>query len=202
MTLPSLVGKYQKKVTVTKLKKSFASLQEIIRLSEKDNGEMSEWVFPENVDYAANESEFFKKYFLPYMKVVGKSGFYSPSRESYPIYNIDGNNAIEVLYWHILPDGSAIGMFSNVPNGYIWVFIDINSKKGPNRLGKDIFMTEIFRNKRVVFSPTDFIPSKRDELVNHSNYPCKKGTYVKYAGGSCGKLIQYNSWEIKDYYPW
>lgn len=204
MTLPSLVGKYQKKVTATKLKKSFATLQEIIRLSEKDNGEMSEWDFPKNADYAANESEFFKKYFLPYMKVVGKSGYYSPSRESYQIYNINGGTAINVLYWHILPDGSSIGMFSNVPGTYCWIFIDINANKGPNTLGKDIFMTEIYRQKRLLMWPTyDYrVYLDKNTLKTAPTYGCQKGGSGQYAGGYCGQLIQQDGWEIKDYYPW
>lgn len=204
MTLPSLVGNYQKKETVAKLKKSYATLQELIRLSEKDNGEMSEWGFPENADYAANESEFFKKYFLPYMKVIGKSGSYAPDRVAYKVYNINGVSAINVLYWHILPDGSAIGMFSNIPGTYCWIFIDINANKGPNRLGKDIFMTEIYRKKRLTLWPSyDYtVYVKRQNLINDSNYGCQKGGSGQYAGGCCGQLIQQDGWEIKDDYPW
>ena len=36
MTLPALVGKYQKKVTVTRLKKFYSTMQQAIQLAEKD----------------------------------------------------------------------------------------------------------------------------------------------------------------------
>lgn len=199
MTLPAITQKIDKQITVSKLKKSFSTLQQVIRLSEKDNGEVAEWTFPSETDYAANKSEFFKKYFEPYFKVVGKAGFHSPEHAQYRVYNIDGDGAISVLYWHILPDGTAIGMFANKPGSYIWIFIDINSKQGPNRLGKDVFMTELYRNKRLVML---WNLKERDDIINDTLYPCKKGTHIKYAGGSCGNLIEHDGWQIKDDYPW
>lgn len=204
MTLPSITQKIDKQITVSKLKKSFSTLQQVVRLSEKDNGEVSEWDFPAEVNYAANDSEFFKKYFLPYFKVVGKAGFYAPERAEYRIYNVDGDSAIAVLYWHILPDGTAIGMFSNVPGGYIWIFMDLNAKNPPNRLGKDVFMTELYREKRVVMwgYGAAYIEQTRERMLNDYGYPCKKGTHKQYAGGFCGNLMIMDGWEIKDDYPW
>lgn len=197
MTFPAIIQKIDKQITVSKLKKSYATLQEIIKLSEKDNGEVSEWTFPSETDYAANKSEFFKKYFEPYFKVVGRAGYHSPEHASYPLYNIDGDPSIYVLYWHILPDGTAIGMFSNIT--YFWIFIDINSKQGPNRLGKDVFMTELYRNKRLVMLWNN---KNRNIMINDSIYPCKKGTHHQYAGGLCGNLIEHDGWQIKEDYPW
>ena len=199
MTLPTITQKIDKQITVSKLKKSYSMLQQVVRLSEKDNGEVSEWTFPEGQDYAANKSEFFKKYFEPYFKVVGRAGFYSSERVSYNVYNIDGDRAIDVLYWHIMPDGTAIGMYINIVNNYIWIFIDINAKQGPNRLGKDIFMTELYRKKRLVML---WDLKDRDNIINNTLYPCKKGTHQQYAGGSCGNLIEHDGWEIKADYPW
>lgn len=204
MTLPAITQKIDKQVTVSKLKKSFSTLQQVIRLSEKDNGEVAEWTFPSETDYAANKSEFFKKYFEPYFKVVGKAGFHSPEHAQYRVYNIDGDGAISVLYWHILPDGTAIGMFANTPGNYIWILIDINSKQGPNRLGKDVFMTELYREKRLVMwgYGAKYIEQTRERMLNDASYPCKKGTHSHYAGGFCGTLMLMDGWQIKDDYPW
>ena len=199
LTLPSITQKIDKQITVSKLKKSYSTLQQIIKLSEKDNGEVASWEFIEDTDYAANNSDFFKKYFEPYFKIVGRKGYHTFEHADYPIYNIDGDDAIHVLSWHILPDGTAIGVFSNCSNGgYLWIFIDINAKQGPNRLGKDIFMTELYRRKRLVMLWNSI---DRDSMINDPLYPCAKGTHIKYAGGSCGNLIQTDGWEIKDDYP-
>lgn len=210
MTLPTVKQKIDKQITVSKLKKSFATMYEIIRLSEKDNGEVWEWPFEKEVyDQAFNESDFFKKYFESYIKKVGTFGNKSVAKDNHEIYSIDGLRIGSVQSWAVLPDGSSFGVFYNpgiaggVPDGgaYMWVFLDINAKDGPNRLGKDIFITELVRNKRLIMWGSSS-SSKRDNLINNSNYPCKKGTNVPYAGGSCGALIQADGWQIKDDYPW
>ena len=65
----------------------------------------------------------------------------------------------------------------------------------------DVFMTELYRNKRLemVWS---YLAKNREQMLNDSLYPCKKGTHKQYAGGLCGTLIELDGWEIKDDYPW
>ncbi len=213
ITLPVITQKIDKLITVSKLKKSVATLNEIIRLSEKDNGEVWEWDFPgtanENYDRNFIESEFFKKYFEPYIKIVGKCKGENIQSAAYPIYNIDWGVRSTIWSWIILPDGTAIGIFNNPglesePGGgyYMWIFIDINADKKPNMLGKDIFIAELVRNKRIVLWGSSV--KNRDGLINdkYHIYSCTKGTNQQYAGGYCGALIQADGWEIKDDYPW
>lgn len=45
ITIPSLISNYQKKSTVTQLKKTYATISNAIRLSEDENGELSGWEF-------------------------------------------------------------------------------------------------------------------------------------------------------------
>ncbi len=205
MTIPVITQKIDKQTTVSKLQKSFAALHEIIKLSEKDNGEVWEWDW-ENVVYGSDfiESDFFKKYFAPYIKVIGNYG-----GGSYRIYTIDGVYCTSLDSWIVLPDGSAFGIFNNsgVGNtnpgggGYLWIFIDINGKNKPNRIGKDIFMAEIVRKKRLVMWGSS--SKNRDSLItDRVGYSCKKGTSQQYGGGYCGALIQMDGWQIKDDYPW
>lgn len=209
MTLPVITQKVDKQVTVSKLKKSLATMYEIVRLSEADNGEVWTWDFSEeSYEHAFVESNFFKKYFEPYIKKVGNYGEKSIQQTAYGCYTIDGTRRTCATSWVILPDGSAFGIFNNAgidgsaPGGgsYMWIFLDINAMKGPNRLGKDIFMAELVRNKRVVMWGNG---SEREKLINDNyGYSCKKGTGQGYAGGYCGALIQADGWEIKDDYPW
>ncbi len=206
MTIPGYIEKTAKQVTVSKLKKSYSNLQQVIRLSEAENGEVSTWPF-EYGSYDSNfvNSELFKKYFLPYIKVVGQYGLESPEKVYYQLYTIDG----EISYagsnaFIVFPDGTSIGTLLNYTGGgtnYLWIFIDINGKSGPNRLGKDVFMTELLRNNRLVMWG-DSGTGDRDYLINDVRYSCKKGTGQKYAGGFCGALIQMDGWQIKDDYPW
>lgn len=209
MTLPVITQKIDKQTTVAKLKKSFATMHELILLSEKDNGEVWEWTFEDNIyDHAFNESDFFKKYFEPYIKKIGNYGEKSVSKEKYSLYTLDGNIINTIQSWAVLPDGSSFGLFNNAgvdgnkPGGgsYLWIFIDINGKNKPNMLGKDIFIAELVRKKRLIMWGDGVT---RDRLINDTNgYSCKTGTQGGFAGGFCGALIQADGWEIKDDYPW
>ena len=209
LTLPVIIPKIDKAITVNQLKKSFSTLYQLILLSEKDNGEVWEWESPDEYSYTFNESEFFKKYFEPYLKKVVDYKSNLPNVE-YATYNIDGDRVPLARSWTILPDGSSIGLFNNsggedgsLPGGgtYMWIFIDVNNKQPPNRLGRDIFMAELVRNKRIVMWGSDY--NNRNSLITDKyGYSCKKGTHERYAGGNCGALIQMDGWEIKDDYPW
>lgn len=208
MTLPVITQKIDKQITVSKLKKSLSTMYEIVRLSEAANGEVWTWNFSEDeYDYAFTETDFFKKYFEPYIKTVGNYGGKSVQQAAYLCQNLDGARKTCATSWVILPDGSSFGMFSNAATGeaapgggsYMWIFLDINAMKGPNMLGKDIFMAELVRHKRVVMWGNGL---SRDRLINDNLYACKKGTGQDFSGGTCGALIQADGWEIKDDYPW
>ena len=41
MTMPMIIAKYQKKVTVERLKKFYSVMMNVINLSESENGEMA-----------------------------------------------------------------------------------------------------------------------------------------------------------------
>ena len=206
MTIPGYIEKTDKQVTVSKLKKSYSNLQQAIRLSEAENGEVSTWSFEKgSEDYNFVNSELFKNYILQYIKIDGQYGIKSPEKVYYQLYTIDGETSYAGSDAFIaLPDGTSIGAFLNYTgpgSNYLWIFIDINGKSGPNRLGKDVFMTELLRNNRLVMWG-DSGTRDRDYLINGFGYSCKKGTGQKYAGGYCGALIQMDDWQIKDTYPW
>ena len=184
---------YQKEVTVQKLKKSYAAVCDLVKLSELDNGPLATWEFDSLENYDGVNSEFFKRYFEPYIIKLQK---YKPvdSEDFYGIHNIDGKKAISILRWYALPDGTGITMFSN-GTYYCWIFIDINASNPPNRLGKDIFMLEIQMLKKVRFWGTK-------DFANAFGYACRKGTGYQYAGGYCGAWIQAAGWKIPEGYPW
>ena len=73
MTIPTLVANYTKKVTATKVKKVFAELNQVVRLSEVENGPMNFWDFetPESID---TTRKFLVKYILPYYKNYQECG--------------------------------------------------------------------------------------------------------------------------------
>ncbi len=66
MTIPILMTAYRKKQTVTRLKRAYSIVQQSIRLSEDENGEVESW------DTKLNGDEFFKTYLANYIKYLDK----------------------------------------------------------------------------------------------------------------------------------
>ena len=143
MTLPALVGKYQKVQTVNQLKKNYSELNQALLIAQKDYGTIDSW---DLLDFEnANErSTFFgEKYLFPHIKTIKKCfpvSFDCWAEKTYTLdnktftLNNDGRGAFisasgySVLYWvHATGNGG-------------WFWVDTNGPlKKPNTLGKDIF---------------------------------------------------------------
>lgn len=205
-----LITNYQKKQTVTKLKKSYSVLSQAIRLSESDNGEIEGWE-------ASSEDMFFEKYLAPYMTVTSEFR-YSEIKNRLKYKRLNGS--IETR-WTPLYDGAKVyidnsgSMFfvatSNLsPRGYLTIAIDINGFSNPNVIGKDFFAFNIiFDNKNNMFAPkitpygannTSDMPfgTWKRENTKTGSYACSKSG----RGQFCAALIMIDEWEIKKDYPW
>ena len=198
ITVPLIYASYTKEVTVQKLKKAYVTVCEIVKLSELDNGPLKDWEFDKTTNIEGVNSDFFKKYFEPYIVGMKKYGTNTSDKVAYPVNNIDGKYIFNILTWYILSDGTSVSMFSDGTD-YCWIFVDINGSNNPNSLGKDIFMLEIQRKKTVIFSGHNVKDKSND---TDRNYSCKKATGQRFAGGYCGAWIQAAGWKIPDGYPW
>ncbi|MCM1339188.1 MAG: type II secretion system GspH family protein [Muribaculaceae bacterium] len=200
MTIPNLITNMQKKQTASKLVKAISTLNQIIKLSENENGEFSTW---EKTD---NQEEFLNKYLRPYTKVmqtcnpIEKCGYKSDVEwlqlngecKDYcaPVYGgrvpflaMDG---IVYTFGYITP-GLGIAMAGNDTI----IIIDINGKDKPNQFGKDIFF---FIRDEISNS---IIPFGADLTREEINKDCSKTGKGKY----CAALIRENGWTIPDGYP-
>lgn len=119
------------------------------------------------------------------------------------------NDGTHVIFGYSGHAGSGIGSSDKDTSylGAISFVIDVNGPKLPNRLGKDIFICKFpllgnaslifnqrfeFRYVGSTFNGYRILTESRDELFEN----CKT------VGEYCGALIQYDSWQIKDDYPW
>ncbi len=191
ITVPLIYVNYQKQSTISKLKKAYSEFSSAVRMSETENGPVSTW------DFTLTNKEFVEKYLEKFIIVntYGKERP-DPSVNAYVFYegyNLDGQklNTLSGVTWYNLADGTSFKIFSNIANGYFWIFIDLNSDSKPNRLGRDIFMFDLYKQSKFIFWPYDW-----------NIYTCKKGTGVQYAGGYCGAVIFNNGWEMPKDYPW
>ena len=202
LTLPSVIMNYQKKQTVVELKKVYAELQNAIKLSEIDNGPMSEWNFPEKCAHVDPEGAkpFIEKYYLPYFK--NAKLVKSPYKVSIGALHF-------VKYWVALDNGTIFGLHPCVDDEFIWLFVDLNGVKEPNKVGRDIFVFDAYKyggvgqNKyKLSFWGSYWDRNSVENLKNHKVYGCNKTNTDTLKNFHCGRLIELNNWEIPADYPW
>ena len=215
MTIPALIANYQKKQTVTQLKKAYTVLSQAVQRSILDNGEIESWDW-QSIYYA---DEFGKRYILPYLNGVNR--LKNQSAQGYSWTFLDGTSARNTPVYSLLD-----GMFfrfdsldfvndpdhTNYVKTHIKVSIDINGAKIPNQYGRDVFVFSIFpfdeRSKgKLVPGSNDQCGGggihnnfSRDGLVTSGCATCKSD-HTGYGFG-CAAVIMKDGWVIKDDYPW
>ena len=222
LTLPNLIANYQKKQAVTQLKATYSVLAQAFERAKADYGDMETWGLDSIRGQTSGEKEiytnFAETYFVPYIKTIKNYKITSLKTIGYKnIYKLDGTPDTSLLdtprYYVILPNGTITGFQldghcdashedsdGNTVCDSQWYYTDlyivtdINGKKAPNTLGKDIFVMSTMDNQ-FGFYRYKGLESNREWLLK----ACSKGSKEN---RHCGRLIQYDGWEIKDDYPW
>lgn len=209
MTMPNIIAGYEKKSTITSLKKSYTVLNQAFKQSEIDNGESINWEIG-----SFNATEYFAKYWKPYLKILHICGTaeecgYSSNT---PWYHSNGSpEGIHAILknWResvILADGTFMsgftyaGMYDNPDENNSeeysqgassQILVDINGGKKPNKFGRDVFYFVRVNGKGVL--PYGY--NDDDETIDKD---CAKNNF----GYKCAAKIIKNNWEIPDDYPW
>ena len=167
LTLPSVINKYQEKVTVTKVKKAYSTMNNALFSAISENGEVDTWDYPyynagtENVP----NTEVFASKILPYLKILKDCGISQRNCMLDVNYKLsDGSNwngytynRYRLYYKVILNDGSYLVIRFEYPkcngsgDGVVgdkcgWFLIDVNGDKKPNKFGQDVFLFIIRKN--------------------------------------------------------
>lgn len=207
MTLPAIVTDYRQKETVSRLKKTYSTLNQAILFTQKDFDLYQYWQTPSEIGKDAH----FEKYWKPYLKNIticttAKTCNYST--ETPWVYRngagvevtIAGENVLRQGIY--LTDGTFIligedNHWISPTNGgleyhmqYIW--IDTNGYKPPNMMGKDFFRLIIASDTNKLLA--DGISSSEENI----NASCSKNSNGSY----CAAKIIRDGWEIKEDYPW
>lgn len=217
LTLPALMTKYEKKVNATRAKQAFSLLSQAIKLSEVENGEAKYWEGNLSPDKGIKNTELFlNKYILPYMN----NPVYCGEGLGNDVVNKCGATVSAAGQTYLLANGIAVAIVSkgsrNSPNEseIMYITVDTNGPKRPNKLGSDKFF--------FVLNPSKgFIPFGGGN--NLSREDILKGITVSYDGGSmfisckqsksednpneeyrhgCTLLLMMDGWEFKDDYPY
>lgn len=207
ITIPTLITKYQKKVTVTRLKYAYSVLSQAIEQAEATNGDITNWNFDENV---------FEKYLMPNMKKVKKyNSVYGYNALGITYKQISGipETGLAVMYArtiYILANGTQIFFYPTSTNSTVkGLIIDINGFSKPNQFGKDLFCFFITKEHKLHpmgrYSTREcpFTSEPNNDRNILKNSPCYAYACNKNSRGMwCGALIMTDNWKIAPDYPW
>ena len=216
MTLPALIGNYKKKVTVTRLQRTYTVLAQAFERSRADNGDPSEWglgAYSNTEATAENLKEilesFSRVYMVPYLAKVQVNEFGTMRDIGYKKIKCNGTSCDNENFYLlskglilVLNDGTTLRVSMDTRNlgttedrddrwMFITIFADINGLQGPNETGKDIFAFIVHPSGKLGFYNTDTAYTRNQKL-----------NLCKSSGIRCGDLIMTDGWEIKDDYPY
>lgn len=217
ITIPTLISNYQKRQTVTRLKKVYSIVNQAIKLSEEEFGSIESW------DTDLNSIEFFNKYLRPHMNVSSaiKLGTYKHTprykrlngtiENTYTLFASNANlvtlNDGNLLFF----DSDSYNISQSKRNPLTLIFgVDINGFSGPNIIGKDFFLFCIIIDYSGQFNLPKVVPYG---AYNTSDMPfgeykrenTQKGSYACIKSGRgqfCSALIMLDNWQISNDYPW
>ena len=199
MTLPSIIGKYQKIVATTQLKKIYNVFSNAYLMSVEENGESKGWVYPmAQDDFKIGMENFYNMYFAPYLN------FHKTTiSKSYKIKNFNGDDAQFYRYAQMRlesPDGMCMFMWSN--SQYFVFTVDLNCEKSPNTVGRDVFdVFELSEQKGLAVFRLKQLTNGTYSREDYIEY-CKNFTYRSGVPGYCFTLFVYDGMEFKKDYPW
>ncbi len=218
VTIPSLIKNVEKEKTIVKLKNTYLEINEAIKLSEIEKGDMSKW------DRNIVISKYFDYYIAPYLKILSTEISTIQNNSYKKISNgYESNNTglivlrpSKKIKKYNLQSGAQV-FVSDSMNESVTIFIDINGNSQPNQFGKDVFMYRIYHTidtKGIKLVPFGYINTSEFTVVpaqmqpsrkflktgsNALNYGCNKQNG---RGMFCSALIMRDNWKIKSDYPW
>jgi prepilin-type N-terminal cleavage/methylation domain-containing protein len=212
ITIPILINGYQKKVMVSRLKQTYSMLTNVIRMSEEENGVLTNDEIKSGVNLYSNDTKgFFKKYFVPYM-----------SGTSYIIYDIKNQGS----WISKTPSGvknfnfgkgtycarnGVCFYFINHSSIYTYIIVDLNGPSKPNIVGHDIFYFSLnFSKKGAYIDGHVFTVNQNTSLsVLYDSGRGDGGSCNNYStgwanGSACTEIVIRNGWTISNdkRYPW
>jgi len=147
LTIPAVITKVTKDQYVTGLKKAYNTLKSVEKEAIREYGSIENWDWPDNV------TTMFEKYFLPHFDVLKNCGATTETGcfaegvtylkdSSYGTLN-------KTFYYKIVTSDGMSWAYSHLdgntpPASKGDFFVDVNGLKGPNRLGRDIFIFNFY----------------------------------------------------------
>lgn len=143
ITIPTVVQNASDSATISQVKKEYSQIQAAIKAAEPEEGKIWEWYTGGNVLDGMNKAY---QILSKYLKVTKNCGItdtgcfpasnYQNLSKGYTGYSNYANGGM------VLADGTLISLGATLSSNYInklYLYVDINGTKGPNRWGYDLF---------------------------------------------------------------
>lgn len=201
MTMPSVIRKYQQKIFITRIQKTYSIVNQALLLSEEENGPIKDWNFGN--DYSTqNVKRVVEIYFKPYFKDVFNVTTYSLSGYSGGFGFILKDGTV----FNFVLDGTSAGSDMQAPS-VLWIFVNFKNKTLEKDLSTFNFSRDSFvmslrpvsSGKLMLFNASP--STRREDLINHAVYGCNSSV-AKNRRWACGALIMRDGWKITKDYPW
>lgn len=213
ITVPSLIVSYHQEATLTQLKKAYSTIAQTTNRAIADNGPVQGWEIIGGSNTFKGAMDTTERYLIPYLNILKKCETYNQTDCHFIIYGLNGkeisntNKApFNTSYLFYLNDGTLIAtnVIKASDRNRIIVTIDVNGKRPPNRMGRDIFRMEYYLGSTGKYAkyngklvPT-YVDYSRTDLLSNKSDRCNK----KQNGDACFALILQDNWQIKPDYPW
>ena len=144
MTVPSLVQNHQRKTYVTQLHKVYNELSQALLQYQTDRNAVN------LIEAGLHTDVAFQNFVKNYMKVVAECEKMKPPCFADDYKYLDGSGLSGAEYGRkafVLGNGSALRpLFQKEGEKLFNLYIDINGQKGPNILGRDLFVVGVYNN--------------------------------------------------------
>jgi len=220
ITMPMIIGIYQKQVTVTKLKKAYSELNQVVKRSADEHQDFYSWK-----DYPVeNLDEWVETYILPYYKSaeMKKCGTNQCARVKVLGGNAFSGNSAVGIQVKTLNYNLYFTRYGDVYSNAIRIRVLLNQaykERGVTilALGKNTFTFIIdLTEKSPVVRPYGYgihpygkydgkSNINRDTLLGTMWGGCKvgaSGSGYWGPGDACSSVIMLDGWKIKKGYPW
>ena len=202
LTLPVLIQHYQEKETVNKLKKAYSAISQAYIYALEENGTPDTWNLASFTQNDETDEKNILYYLKPYLKLTEYCG-----TKQFACWN-NTKSVTGVTFSHssakyyskaILSDGTAILSLvsdntctsgsSGIKNICGVIIVDLNGKKPPNIMGRDVFSFHVTKNK--------IIPTGTPLETKTRNSSFENGCIGEAEGRGCTAWLLYN--ENMDY---
>ena len=196
LTLPAVITKYQKQVTVNKIKKFYTNINTVLGLAQAEYGEYSSWEFENSMD-------FYNKYIKPYIKNVDKVD---------EKVHIHGDFTTGIRF--VFADGTQAffsakqSNYTKIGNTHIPTFIfDMKAQKHSNV--DSLYLKHPTRerfyfiiNDNGFIEPPHMNSSRSTNIIWCGRTVTNLGTTSNNGKVDCSTVIFKDGWKISDDYPW